>query len=174
MTAGIDVDGEVGVYHQAVDLHVVAAGGGAQVCQVVGVLGVVAGEALAEPLHQVRPQDGGQLGGGPLAVEGVGADEIYVLLRHAGFAQLLQYRFDSQAAHRPKGGHRGVIEGYEDASARAHQLADAGEAQRSGQRLADRGVLVGHRLQARAARSAVAADNLCAARKVDVDGAIAE
>ncbi len=71
------------------NLHIVAAGGGTQVGQVVRVLGVVAGEALAEPLHQVRPQDGGQLGGGPLAVEGVGADQVHVLLGYACFRQFL-------------------------------------------------------------------------------------
>ena len=44
----------------------------------------------------------------------------------AGAGQLFKYRLNRQAAHRPEGGHGGVIKGYEDAGAGTYQLADGG------------------------------------------------
>ena len=81
-------------------------------------------------------------------MEGVGADQVHVLLGYACFGQLLQNRLDGQAAHRPEGGHRGVVEGDEDMATGTHKLTDARKAKRSGESLTHGGLLVGHRLQA--------------------------
>jgi len=110
----------------------------------------VAGQPRPEATHQLLAQDGRQLFGRPLAVEGVGADQVDVLLRDAGLRQLGEDGLDDQAAHRPEGGHRRVVEGDEHAGARTYQLSDARQAERLRQGVANGLGLVRYRLEAAA------------------------
>ena len=91
---------------------------------------------LTGSAYEIPAEDGGEFRLRPLAMEGVGAHQVHVLLGDSGVSQLLQYCLDGEAPDRPEGGHGGIVEGYEDAGPRMHKVVDAGQAQRPGQRLA--------------------------------------
>jgi hypothetical protein len=171
VAGGVDVYGEVGVSDEAVDLDVVAGLGGAEVDEVVPVLGIVALEAVAEAVDEVLADDGRQLLAGPLSVQGVCADQADVLLRDAGFRQLFEDGLDGEAADGAEGWSCGVVEGDEYAVAGTDELTDAGEADGVGEGLPNGGILVS---DGRDAGSTVAAaDNRSAVREGDLDRGVA-
>jgi hypothetical protein len=84
-----------------------------------------------------QAEDARELFVGPLAVEGVGADEGDVGLGNPGLAELGEKGFDRDAPDVAEGGRGGVVEGDEDAVAGLCLVAEAGDAEGVGEGVCD-------------------------------------
>ncbi len=144
--AGVDIDRQIRLGDEPVcDHRVPVLGRLAEVHEDVGILRVVAHQALAELGHEVRADDPRELGRPQLPVERVGADQRHPASRDAGRFELGQQRLDRDRSDRTVGRHRRVVECDRDRRARLHQLAHGWQAERLGERPGDRGVEIGQR-----------------------------
>src|SRR4029453_5353606 len=133
----VDVDREVRLDGLAVEVDIIAGRSSAQIDYVGLILGIMAPEAIGEPVHQVLAENPGQLLTGPAAMKRVSAEKTNISLLDACFPKLLEDRFDREPADGPERRRRRVVEGDKDAAARADELADARESDRRGEGLAD-------------------------------------